>query len=471
MRTGLRHIAVARLAGVALLAMVPAPLLAQSAPAASNADALAARLAELEAEVRALRAEVAASRAAPAPVPAPAPQIAATTSASPPAAAAPAAAATPAEGFRVGSTSIRLGGYIKTVANFSRFDDGVVAANSLGRDFYLPQTIPVGGTSEGTLNDFSAKQTRLFMNFTTDVSGHRLGGYIEGDFQTSAGTQGTQRTSNGYNFALRRAYVTFDNLTIGQDWSTFQYVGALPETTDFVGPTEGTVFVRQPLIRYTVPLGRGLALAVSAENPETASAIPGAAALTENDDDRMPDIAARLVHSGSFGEIAVAGVLRDLSVANGTVDDTAFGWGVSAGAKLLLDGATGPDLRLMLTHGQGIGRYVGVNFAPDVIVTPGSGRLARVSTAAALAAVRVPFATGWRSTIMGGWQRVSYPDGFAATAFSSFNRQAWSLAGNIFYSPVRGLDLGVEYRHGERELVNGLSGQLDRLEFAAKYSF
>ena len=33
------------------------------------------------------------------------------------------------------------------------------------------------------------------------------------------------------------------------------------------------------------------------------------------------------------------------------------------------------------------------------------------------------------------------------------------------------IDLGVEYRHGDRELVSGADGQLDRLEFAAKYNF
>ena len=51
------------------------------------------------------------------------------------------------------------------------------------------------------------------------------------------------------------------------------------------------------------------------------------------------------------------------------------------------------------------------------------------------------------------------------------NDKAWSLAANLFWSPVKALDLGVEYRHGERELLNGLAGQLNRLEFAAKYNF
>jgi hypothetical protein len=45
------------------------------------------------------------------------------------------------------------------------------------------------------------------------------------------------------------------------------------------------------------------------------------------------------------------------------------------------------------------------------------------------------------------------------------------MAGNVFWSPVRNVDLGIELRHGERKLVSGAKGSLDRVEFAAKYSF
>ncbi len=46
-----------------------------------------------------------------------------------------------------------------------------------------------------------------------------------------------------------------------------------------------------------------------------------------------------------------------------------------------------------------------------------------------------------------------------------------SAAANLFYSPVKNIDLGIEVRHGERKLVNGADGKLDKVEVAAKYSF
>lgn len=377
----------------------------------------------------------------------------------------------PAEGFRVGNSTLRVGGFLRTVAAFSRFDDGALAGNSLGRDFYLPQQIPIGGTSEGVENDLSAKQTRLWLNIASDVAGHRVAGYLEADFQTAVGTQGSERTTNGYNLALRRAFVTVGRVTIGQDWTTFQYVGALPESTDFVGPTEGTVFVREPLIRYAMPLGTGTTLHLALENPETASATFGSPALVENDDDRMPDIIARMQHNGDVGELSLAAAVRQLTVVNGAASDNALGWGVSAAGKLFLNDARTADLRFMATYGQGMGRYIGLNFAPDAIWVPGTQQLEPVSNLAAFAALRVPLGGTFRSTMMASYQDADYPDGFAPGAFGAFNNQAWSLAANLFFTPVRGLDVGVEYRHGERALVNGNAGQLDRLEFAAKFSF
>jgi len=68
-------------------------------------------------------------------------------------------------------------------------------------------------------------------------------------------------------------------------------------------------------------------------------------------------------------------------------------------------------------------------------------------------------------------QSVDYAAALSPAAIAAYNKQAWSGAVNLFYSPVRAIDLGVEYRHGSRELVNGQSGTIDRLEFAARYNF
>jgi hypothetical protein len=447
----------------------------QAASATTDREAqLEARLERLEAEMMQLRADLVSARQEQAESNAQAQAAIAAASAKSEEATAKVAAIESkpqADGFKSGDTTFKLGGYIKMVASASRFSDGEVATNSLGRDFYLPQAIPTGGGKAQKVEDFTAKQSRFWLNLDTAVGGQSVKGLVEVDFQTSPGTQGSQRTTNGYNLALRRAWMQVGRVTIGQDWSTFQYTGALPESTDFVGTTEGTVFVRQPLIRYSAPLSRELTLHASVEEPESGTATLGSPALTENGDDRMPDFAARLAYSGKAGEASLAMLARQVRVDNAGVSANAFGWGVSAGGKIWLNDKKTSDVRAMVTYGHNASRYIGLNFAPDAVYDPVANKLESVNVIAALAAARIAIAPQWRINVMGSYQRVDYADALTAAALASYNKQAWSAAANLFYSPVKNIDLGIEYRHGERKLVSGADGALDRIEFAAKYSF
>lgn len=461
-------------------------LIAPQAAWAKPATSVEARLDRLEAEVSGLKGEVSTAKAENEQLKARAEQAEARAQAAEAQAsdankrlavleakpaAAPAAAPASADGFKSAGTTIKIGGFIKLIASSTRYSDGEVATNSLGRDFYLPQTIPTGAAPASRVTDFSAKQSRFWLNLDTSVSGHAVKGYLEFDFQTAAGTQGSQRTTNGYNPALRRAYLQVDRWTFGQDWSTFQYTGALPESTDFVGGAEGTVFVRQPLVRYSAPLGKGTTLHLSVENPESGTANSGSPTLTENGDDHLPDFAVRLAHTGKRGELSLAGLVRQVRVENAGVAAQTGGFGVSLGGKLFLNDAKTGDARVMVTYGRNIGRYVGLNFAPDAVYVPASNSLESASTFAVIGAVRVPVATGVRINLMGSYQSVDYADSLLPANIATFNKRAWSGAANLFYSPLKNIDLGVEYRHGERELVNGADGSTDRIEVVAKYSF
>ncbi len=370
----------------------------------------------------------------------------------------------PEDGFRVGETVIKLGGYVKAEALISDYSDGDVATGSTGRDFFVPSSIPVGGSSEDTAYDAHAKQTRLSLTATRDVKDHKLQAYVEADFQSSPGT-GTENVTNAYNFAVRRAYLTFDNWTFGQDWTTFQNVATLPETTDFIGPSDGTVFARQALIRYTHPLAKNLSLALAAENPETTAYSLAAATITGYDDDAMPDLIARLNWTPGKHQFALAAIGRRLSVQNGAVDDDASGWGVSASGKLAVGAKD--DLRFMVTTGEGLGRYLGINFAPDVVIDAANG-LQAISETGGFVAYRHMWTDRLRSTVSYSFLSVDNDSGITPALANDFS-QSWSA--NLFFSPVKGLDLGVEYRHAERELFSGASGDMDRLHFAAKQSF
>lgn len=365
-----------------------------------------------------------------------------------------------------GDTTVRVTGFVKLDTIATWFDGGVTATNPLGRDYYLPSAIPVG-TGRARLLDAHTKQTRLAITATTRLQDHAATAHVEADFQGAPGTQGSERTTNGYNPALRRAFVSYRGWTFGQDWTTFQYLPALPETADFIGPVEGTVFVRQAQVRRDLTLSENLMLSLAVENAETASVSLTSPVLTENDADQLPDLAARLVYRSSNGEISLAGIARQLTVKGAAGRATGTGWGISLAGKMPLGLKGQHDIRFMLSAGSGVGRYIGLNFAPDVVLV-GPSALNEVQVVAGFAAARYQWSSRWRSTVMGSFQHVAYPRDVAPLGS---NKTAWSVAANLFYSPVRLLDLGLEVRHAAREVVGGETGNLDRLQFVVKHGF
>lgn len=494
--------------------VIPAAAMARPA---HQPTALEVRLKKLEQEVEDLRGALKEARAqaqAPSSAPAPvsAPALAALATAQQDAAAARAEAvtatataqaaqakaadterkvaslaeATPKQGFRSGNSNVVLSGYIKLLASSARYNGGDVPTNTLGRDLYLPQSVPVfnpaspGSPTRDT--DLNAKQTRFWVDANTRLGQHALKAYIEFDFQAAPGTptalgQGTQRTTNAYDLALRRAFIQLDRWTFGQDFTNFENVAVLPESTDYVGGIDGLVFVRQALVRYALPLDKNLKLYLAVENPETASSTAGSTALIENGTDHAPDGTARLEYTGKFGFLDFASIWRQLRVDNARagaarITDSRFGWGVSGSGKIFLNAAHTSDFRFQATYGEGIGRYLGLNFSPDAVLQT-NGTLGAVRNLGLFAAGHIALAKQWRVNVIGSYQKVSYAGAIdrSALGIASYNREAWSGAGNLFYSPVANVDLGVEYRHGNRELVNGLNGHVDRFDFAAKYSF
>ena len=209
--------------------------------------------------------------------------------------------ALPAVGAEV-TTTFKVGGFVKLDVISSGYDDGDLGAGALGRDFYIPSTIPVGGENESRDIDFHAKSSRLNFESVMNVDGQKVVGFVEFDFLT---TDGNERVTNAYQPQLRHAYLTYDKWLFGQSWSTFQNVAALPEMLDFIGPTDGTVFVRQAQVRYT----RG-PWQFSMENPETTFGDP----VAVSDDGMIPDLVGRYNFSGDWGSLSIAGIYRDLNL-------------------------------------------------------------------------------------------------------------------------------------------------------------
>ncbi|MBB4611240.1 porin [Sphingomonas yabuuchiae] len=473
---GQRTTRAALFSGLALAGTTPA-----AAQTAEDYQALRRKVEELQQQLDAVQRALDATRppAQPTPVAAAAPAPATRPSSQDPL---PRPAGTPSitaqggtssvpsgYGFRIGDTSFRIAGFVKGDLIFSRYGNGDTATNPLGRELSLPQSIPVGGRRSGILTDASAKQSRIAFQTATPVGTRTLTTLIEADFQVAPAVSGGERALNPYSFGLRRAVAGYGGFAMGQDWSNFQYVAALPETADFVGVTDGTVLVRQMLLRYSRPIGGGWTASASIENPETVSAMAGATALSDNDDDSIPDLTGQLLWTGKGASLSVTGLFRSMRVDPATARPavTTQGYGISLAGTAPLPTGKGDDIRFMMTGGRGIGRYVGVNVAPDVVYEMANDRLVPVSLIAGFAGMRHFWTGTLRSTWMGSFQRVWNP----ASASPLSTRQVWDTAINLFLSPLPRLDMGVEARLSHRELANGASGTLERLHFTVKQGF
>jgi hypothetical protein len=357
------------------------------------------------------------------------------------------------------SPTFSYGGYIKADLIVSDFTDGPVAGDSIGRDFFVASTIPVGGGDGQTYVDAHVRQTRFhFATRHALDNGAELGSYIELDFLATAG--GNERVSNSFQPRLRHAFVTYDNWLVGQTWNTFMDVATLPESVDFIGPAGSTSFGREPMIRYS----RG-GFAIALENPET-TVTPLGGGRIETDTNTIPELAARYTWRGDWGHFQVGGMLRQLAFDNDAagIDATETGWGISVSGKAMLGR---DDVRWMVHHGEGLGRQVGLNFANGAALTD-TGNLEAIGTTGAFVAYRHWWSQRWRSTAVLSWLEVDNPVRFTGTGVNESN---WSGQVNLLYSPVDAFTFGVEYLTAERTLVNGLDGRLNRLQFTGKYAF
>lgn len=368
----------------------------------------------------------------------------------------------------VSSTRFSLKGYVKADALFSRFSAGEVTETNVLRDFYSPSAIPVGTAPDSTVFDAHAKQTRLIFGTETPVDGKAIKTHVELDFMSAI--DGNERVSNGYEPELRHAFVQYDRWLVGQTWTNVMDVASLPDSLDFIGPTEGALFARQPQVRYT----QG-GLSLSAENAETTvTGLTGVCTTTPTNtcnftsgDNRLPDLTARYVWKGSFGHLSLGGLVREMATHDGTTGSTrrATGAGLSFSGKLKAGDAS--DVRFMVTSGSGIGRYVGLNIVNDV-VQDAAGELEAIDLTAGFVALHHQWSPRLRSMASVSMFTADNP---VAKTGTGATKSIDSMMANLIWTPVDKLDVGIELTHATRETEDGKDGSLDRVQFSSKYSF
>ncbi len=360
-------------------------------------------------------------------------------------------------------TKFSYGGFVKLDAMTTDTSDGRIADGSSGRLFYLPAAIPVGGptaTGGDPYTDFHAQFSRFWFSADhVNDAGDKFKAYIEADMfgGGSNALAGNETATNTYAVSLRQAYVSWNEWLAGQTWSNFMDVSALPDAVDFVGPTDGTVFVRQAQLRYT----KG-PWSFSVENPQTTvTPYLGAAARFNSGDNVAPDFTARWLKKGDWGHFTVAGLLRQFKVG----DETDTGAAVSVSGKFNLGNSD--DIRYAVNAGSGIGRYLAFGLGSDVVLDA-FGQPHALDGYGAFAGWRHVFSPKVRSNV---FYSMAHFDNDASITGQGVTERAHSFHANLIYSPHSKLDVGAEIIYGQRFLEDDREGDLTRLHTHVKFSF
>ena len=372
-------------------------------------------------------------------------------------------------GFTVGDTTFKLGGFVDFDAHVSNFSDGQVGSSSAARDFFIPFATPVNAldaepeeVNDGsTTTDFTAQATRFAVSASRDVGGKKATAHIETDFLVTA--QGNERLTNSFSPRLRRAFLDYGGLRVGQEWSTFQNTSAIPESASFYVLPEGQIFIRQPIIRYT----KG-PFQVALENAN-ATVIPagGVSALgTEEDRNLIPDVIARYNLKGDYGNISLSAIGRQLRADSvGESAESDFGWGLSAAGRVNVGEG---DVRFSLTGGEGLGRYIGLNTIAGAAINPLTGDVEAIGAIGGHIAYRHPLTSNTRISLGVTQLSIDNDEDFTLGTITDRARSGYAA---LLWDVIPKVTFGVEGLYGERRTEDGESGDLARFTFSAKYGF
>ncbi|MCO8056795.1 DcaP family trimeric outer membrane transporter [Acinetobacter towneri] len=291
----------------------------------------------------------------------------------------------------------------------------------------------------------TAKVTRLGLDFNTPVGDNKVGGKVEVDFASAA-----------ENLRIRHAYLTLNNWLFGQTTSNFLSNHA-PEMIDF-NTNIGGGTARVPQVRYNYKLAPATQLFVSAEEGNSSGD-----GLTY----RVPNLTAKVTQTYAEGKGTASARALVEHYKSDTANDDKTGWGAALGTNYQV---TEPlKVSADVSYVKGNNNYLYGNNADPAYKLDGNS-IEQNETIGVQVGATYKFSPQLRSTLAYGALFADDGTDYARlnTGANEKVQQAWI---NFIYSPVKPVDLGIEYINGERETFAGEKFSDDRVGFMARYSF
>ena len=321
---------------------------------------------------------------------------------------------------------------------------------------------------DDNLLSFDLRQTRIRFGGTVRYENFgAIQSYLETDF---VGPNGAT------TLRLRKAWVDFKGVRIGQETSTFGVQqGSVPTTADFDGPPTG-VTIRSGMVRYTRKLQSGLQLMASFETPKVDVAyLEFFAPDVRATDQRLPDLVANASKAGDWGYVSLSALVREIrfrTTTSGVSEaESAVGYGANlvGGFRLFKSEAKADVLYYQIIAGEGLGRYQvslsGQN--ADALPDPETGTLNAVPTFGGYLAYERRWTPRFFSTLIGGGNILE--NEVAPTLADHFKTRMVMF--NSFYQPIPAMKIGGEVDWGRKNTLSEIEAEALRYYLVVHYDF
>lgn len=323
-----------------------------------------------------------------------------------------------------------------------------------------------GSVNEGNNSDkfqSTLNATRFGFNFKTPkIGNHSVGGKVEMDFFGGAGRD---------TFRIRHAYLTYDQWLIGQTWSNFNAVEYFPETVD-ASLSVGGSLTRVPQVKYSYPVDKNMNLAFSLEDSKAETVTTSGTQGFTTDAKaklKLPSAVGRLNYKFDNGSALSGRVFLTQKATNHEGNDDFLAWGAALGGKYQITDNT--LVRFDYNHIKGDTKNVlWSNYA---YVFDANDNMKPNEFDVITLGLTKQITPKIRSTLGVGYMRANDDNSFADLVRNDSTQNKELKEGwiNMFYNPVKPINLGIEYMYGERKTFSDQKGIDNRLNFTAIYDF
>jgi len=350
--------------------------------------------------------------------------------------------------------SFEFSGYVNlnTIFDFNGLDN---------YDDFTTSEIPLDPTPYDKTFRFhmTAQQSRLNFGVNYLTPWGNLKGFVSGDFASG----------NNALFRLRQAYLELGPLLLGQANTTFGNPNVVPATIDFEGPNSATT-LRNPMIRYSNKIAKGFSYIIAIEMRGTdRKPLMVGGKVVEKEFNAMPALVATINKESDWGVVSLSGTVSNARFFNvDSIEKNTIGYGGAFSAIIKTWGKNN-HFNFFFIAGKGISNFIndlsgnGYNGVPDIA----NNKLVLLNSMGGF----VSYTQNWNSKLSSNFifSYIHLEKTDLLTA-EDFNYSNYALA-NLFYSPFKKLNFGVEYIWGELFVQDNQNGDANRLQFLAQFTF